>query len=61
LGDSYQNEWFVYEGLSAGDQVVVDGALTLRPGALVKAKPATEKAGTPQAGAGNNDSTKGGK
>ena len=34
-----QNDWFVLEGLHAGDVVVVDGALTLRPGAPLVAKP----------------------
>jgi membrane fusion protein (multidrug efflux system) len=42
LGDAHNNDWFVYDGLRAGDQVVVDGGLTLRPGALVKAVPAKE-------------------
>jgi membrane fusion protein (multidrug efflux system) len=45
LGDAYENDWFIYDGLRAGDQVVVDGALTLRPGAPVKAAPLMEKAG----------------
>ena len=44
LGDAYENDWFINEGLKAGDQVVVDGALTLRPGAVVKATPFVEKA-----------------
>jgi membrane fusion protein (multidrug efflux system) len=44
LGDAYENDWFVSEGLRAGDQVVVDGAITLRPGASVKTAPLIEKA-----------------
>jgi membrane fusion protein (multidrug efflux system) len=37
-GDWYGNDWFITEGLRAGDRVVVDGGLTLRPGAAVKVK-----------------------
>ena len=50
IGDAYENDWFIYEGLRAGDQVVVDGALTLRPGALVKVTPAAETTKAPEAG-----------
>jgi membrane fusion protein (multidrug efflux system) len=51
LGDAYSNDWFVYDGLRAGDQVVVDGAITLRPGETVKAAPlATEGAAAPAEG-----------
>ena len=32
VGDWLENDWFITEGLSAGDRVVVDGGLTLRPG-----------------------------
>jgi len=39
VGEWQENNWFISEGLSAGDQVVVDGSLTLRPGAQVKIKP----------------------
>jgi membrane fusion protein (multidrug efflux system) len=35
------NDWFVSEGLRAGDQVIVDGALGLHAGAPVLVKPAT--------------------
>jgi membrane fusion protein (multidrug efflux system) len=61
LGDAYENDWFIFEGLRAGDQVVVDGVLTLRPGALVKASPAMEKTEAPKAGAAKTDSAKSGK
>lgn len=37
-GGWHGDEWFVDEGLSAGDRVVVDGGLTLRPGSPVKLK-----------------------
>jgi membrane fusion protein (multidrug efflux system) len=33
------NYWFISEGLRSGDQVVVDGGLTLRPGMPVSSKP----------------------
>jgi len=39
VGDWYGDDWFVFEGLRAGEHVVVDGALTLRPGATVSTKP----------------------
>jgi membrane fusion protein (multidrug efflux system) len=57
LGDAYSNDWFVFDGLRAGDQVVVDGAITLRPGEAVKATPfANQAAGGGQgAGAGMSD------
>jgi membrane fusion protein, multidrug efflux system len=32
VGDWIGNDWIINEGLQAGDQVVVDGGLTLRPG-----------------------------
>jgi len=32
VGDWLENDWFITEGLNAGDRVVVDGGLTLRPG-----------------------------
>jgi membrane fusion protein (multidrug efflux system) len=45
VGEWYKNEWLIYEGLHSGDRVVVDGTLTLRPGAPVKTKPPAEKGG----------------
>jgi membrane fusion protein (multidrug efflux system) len=58
LGDAYGNDWFIIDGLRAGDQVVVDGALTLRPGALVKSAPAMKDTEAPKAGAAGTDSSK---
>ncbi len=47
VGEWHGQDWFVYEGLQAGDQVVAEGVLTLRPGAVVNAKPwAKDSAGT---------------
>jgi len=40
VGEWQGNDWFISEGLKAGDQVVVDGGLTLQPGASVKVRPA---------------------
>jgi membrane fusion protein (multidrug efflux system) len=58
VGDWQGDDWFIFEGLRAGEQVVVDGALTLRPGAVVSTKAyaggrASGAAGTtpPKAGA----------
>ena len=39
VGEWQGNDWFIAEGLSSGDQIVVDGGLTLHPGAAVKVKP----------------------
>jgi membrane fusion protein (multidrug efflux system) len=40
VGDWHGNDWFITEGLRAGEKVVVDGGLALRPGAPVTVKPA---------------------
>ncbi len=40
VGDWYGNDWFISEGLKAGEKVVTDGVLTLRPGAPVVVKSA---------------------
>ncbi len=39
VGEWHGNYWFINEGLKPGDQVVVDGGLRLRAGAMVKATP----------------------
>jgi membrane fusion protein (multidrug efflux system) len=44
VGDWYGNDWFISEGLKAGEKVVTDGVLTLRPGAPVVVKPAAAAA-----------------
>lgn len=49
VGELTGNDTFISEGLRAGEQVVVDGGLTLRPGAPVTVKPIapeSAKAGT---------------
>ncbi len=38
VGEWQGNDWFITDGLSAGDQVVVDGGLALHPGAPVRIK-----------------------
>jgi membrane fusion protein (multidrug efflux system) len=48
VGDWYGDSWFISQGLSAGDQVVVDGGLRLAPDAPVKATPYVPKPGTPE-------------
>jgi membrane fusion protein, multidrug efflux system len=40
VGDWHGDDWFITEGLKAGDRVVVDGGLTLRPGTTVTVKDA---------------------
>jgi len=39
VGDWLGNDWFIFEGLVAGEQVVVEGTLSLRPNTLVTVKP----------------------
>jgi len=39
VGDWQGDDWFIDEGLRSGEQVVVDGALTLRPGMTVSTRP----------------------
>lgn len=41
VGDWQGNDWFITDGLKAGDQVIVDGGLTLHSGVPVKIKPLT--------------------
>ncbi len=43
VGQWYGDSWFVEQGLAAGDQVVVDGALRLAPDAAVKVSAYTPK------------------
>jgi membrane fusion protein (multidrug efflux system) len=39
VGDWHENEWFIFEGLVAGEKVVVEGTLSLRPDMPVTVKP----------------------
>jgi membrane fusion protein, multidrug efflux system len=50
VGNWDGDEWFVFEGLNAGERVVVDGALTLSPGVAVTIKQASTGPGNPPAG-----------
>jgi membrane fusion protein (multidrug efflux system) len=43
VGEWHENDWFIYEGLREGDQVVVDGVLMVRPGARLKVAPLSDK------------------
>jgi len=38
VGDWHGDDWFITEGLKAGERIVVDGGMTVRPGAPVKIK-----------------------
>ncbi len=53
VGDWYGDQWIINSGLESGDQVVVDGAVRLQPGAPVQirsaAAPAPEPAKVPSA------------
>jgi membrane fusion protein (multidrug efflux system) len=39
VGDWYKDDWFISEGLRAGERIVVDGVLLLRPGIKVTVQP----------------------
>jgi len=39
VGEWHENDWFIFEGLAAGDRVVVEGMLSLRPDIPVTVKP----------------------
>jgi membrane fusion protein (multidrug efflux system) len=60
VGDWHGNDWFIFEGLAAGEQVVVEGTLSLRPD-----MPVTIKAYAQESTAAGNetkaDTAKGGK
>jgi membrane fusion protein (multidrug efflux system) len=45
VGEWYGDDWFIDEGLRAGERIVVDGALTLRPDVKVAVKPHDRRAG----------------
>lgn len=55
VGDWHGNDWFISEGLKAGEKVVVDGVLTLRPGAPVRVKSASSPGATQPAASGTED------
>jgi membrane fusion protein (multidrug efflux system) len=46
VGDWYGDDWFIDDGLRAGERIVVDGGLTLRPDVKVAAKPYDGSAGS---------------
>ena len=51
VGEWSGDEWFVFEGLKPGEQVVVDGGLLLSPGMPVTVKPSTKPADAQAPGA----------
>jgi membrane fusion protein, multidrug efflux system len=55
VGDWHGDDWFITEGLRAGEAVVVDGALTLQPGVAVTAKPLTAERSVTSGGAAPSD------
>jgi membrane fusion protein (multidrug efflux system) len=60
VGEWHENDWVIYEGLHAGDQVVVDGILALRPSIPVKANPQGEKGRAAGSSASANEPAKSG-
>ena len=50
VGDWHGDDWFITEGLQAGEQVVVNGGLTLQPGAAIAAKPLAATPGSTSSG-----------
>jgi membrane fusion protein (multidrug efflux system) len=61
VGDWLGDDWFIFEGLSSGEHVVVDGGLTLRPGVAVSAKPYHVPGKAPGATSGTPPNTNGSK
>ncbi len=57
VGEWQGNDWFITDGLIAGDQVVVDGGLALHPGAAVKIKPLEAKSQTETSGGSQGATT----
>ncbi len=53
VGEWYGNDWFITEGLRAGDRVVVDGGVSLQPGepVTIKSTKAGHKAVPAESGA----------
>ena len=47
VGEWSGEEWFIFEGLNAGEQVVVDGGLLLSPGIPLTVKPLSKPSGGP--------------
>ena len=45
VGDWHGDDWFIFEGLRNGEQVGIDGTLTLRPGVTVTVKPVGQASG----------------
>ncbi len=39
VGDWHGDDWFISQGLNAGEKVIVDGSSLLQPGVMVKAEP----------------------
>jgi membrane fusion protein (multidrug efflux system) len=52
LGEEVAAGWVVQEGLQAGERVVVDGVIRVRPGAPVRSVPADRVLETPEGAAG---------
>jgi membrane fusion protein (multidrug efflux system) len=58
-GDWHGSDWFISEGLTAGERIVVDGGLTVRPGAQVTVKQAAAaSAPVPEAKSGSAETAK---
>jgi membrane fusion protein (multidrug efflux system) len=60
VGEWHGNDWFIYEGLREGDQVVVDGILMVRPGSTLKVVPLLDKTKANVSGAAASNSVKSG-
>ncbi len=60
VGPWHGDQWFISEGVQAGEQVVVDGALALGAGAQVQTAPYTGKPATPELPVQPAQSTKAG-
>jgi membrane fusion protein (multidrug efflux system) len=59
VGDWVGDSWIIISGLTAGDQVIVDGVLKIRPGAPVRIADPSLANAAPKAGAGAPGAAKG--
>ena len=57
VGEFYKSDWIIFEGLHEGDQVVVEGLMTLQPGAAVKAAPLVDQMESQDQPAAGKDSS----
>ncbi len=60
VGEWFEDDWIINEGLHAGELVVADGTMTLRPGAAVEVKARDDASGAATAPSAESGSAKSG-